>query len=155
MGIDIVPQLIEEGRRRYPDAQLCILDIQDTPPKQISDWCFCCHALTSATAAVPFMEHLESMFRVMWSCCRKGVVFNLLSPLTDYTNPVHARPPFGSVLEVLAKFTNRFTLRHDYMPYEYAVYAYKENAIEPATHIFASQQDRFRDVTGRWRAPRR
>lgn len=150
-GIDINPQLIEEGKRAYPEAELAVVDIQAAPPDRVWDWCFCCQALTSATDAVAFMNHFESMLRIMWGLSRKGLVFNLLSPLVDYTHPVHARPPFADVLEVLTKLTNRFTVRHDYMPYEYAIYAYKENTIERNNFIFAAQEDRFRELTGRWR----
>jgi SAM-dependent methyltransferase len=150
LGIDINPQLIEEGRKRYPKADLEVRDIQAEPPGRIADWCICCQALTSATDAVPFLVHFESMLRIMWGACRKGLVFNVLSPLADFTHPVHARPPFGEVLSVVAKLTNRFTLRHDYMPYEYAIYAYRDNAVDPDKHIFTAHEDRFRDVTRRW-----
>jgi len=150
LGIDINPQLIEQGRRLYPEAQLSVIDIQTTPLDRVWDWCICCQALTSATEAAPFIDHFESMLGIMWGLCRKGLVFNLLSPLADYTHPVHARPPFADVLRILTKLTNRFTLRHDYMPYEYAIYACKENAIEPANLIFASHESRFREVTDRW-----
>jgi SAM-dependent methyltransferase len=151
LGIDINPQLIDAGSRLYPSAELRTLDIQTTPLDQISDWCFCCQALTSATEAVPFIEHLESMLHAMWQNCRKGLVFNMLSPLADYTHPVHVRPALAEVLGVVTKLTNRFTMRHDYMPYEFAVYAYKENSIDPDNHIFLAQRKRFDDVTGGWR----
>lgn len=150
-GIDINPQLIEEGQRLYPEAELSVVDIQTTSLDRVWDWCICCQALTSATEAVPFIDHFESMLRIMWGLCRKGLVFNLLSPLADYTHPVHARPPLSDVLATVNKLTNRFTVRHDYMPYEYAIYAYKENAIDSTDLIFASQESHFRDVTNRWR----
>jgi SAM-dependent methyltransferase len=149
-GIDINPLLIEEGKRLYPEAELNAIDIQTTPLDRVWDWCVCCQALTSATEAVPFIDHFESMLRIMWSFCRKGLVFNVLSPLADYTHPVHARPPFADTLGVITKLTNRFTIRHDYMPYEYAIYAYKDSAIEPESRVFASHESRFREITKRW-----
>jgi SAM-dependent methyltransferase len=150
-GIYINPQLIEEGRRLYPEAELSVMDIQTVPLNRVWDWCFCCQALTSGTEAVPFIDHFESMLRTMWGFCRKGLVFNVLSPLADYTHPVHVRPPFADVLEVVTKLTNRFTFRHDYMPYEYAIYAYKQDAIEAENRIFVAHESRYREVTSRWR----
>jgi SAM-dependent methyltransferase len=150
-GIDINPLLIEEGKRLYPEAELSVIDIQAAPLDRVWDWCFCCQALTSATEAVPFIDHFESMLRTMWGFSRKGLVFNVLSPLADYTHPVHVRPPFADALGLVTKLTNRFTVRHDYMPYEYAIYAYKENAIDPQNSIFASHESRFRELTERWR----
>jgi SAM-dependent methyltransferase len=155
VGVDINPQLIEEGRTRYgDDAHLIVADIQETPLQRVADWCFCCAALTSATEGLPFVEHLESMLQLMWASSRKGLVFNLLSPLADYTNPIHARPPFDEVLNVITRLTNRFTIRHDYMPYEYAVYAYKDNAIDPGSLVFAVHRTHLAQVTERWRRHR-
>lgn len=154
LGIDINPQLIDEAKRRYRDATFQVLDIQENPPQDVYDWCFCCHALTSATDGMSFSEHLESMLRIMWRCCRRGLVFNMLSPLADYTNPIHARPSFTSVLDVVVKLTNRFAVRHDYMPFEYVVYAYKDNAIDRSLLIFEAKQGHFREVTGRWQEHR-
>lgn len=150
-GIDINAQLIEEGKRVYPEAELLVVDIQATPPDRVWDWCFCCQALSSATEAVPFMDHFESMLGIMWGLCRKGLVFNLLSPLVDYTHPVHARPALADVLRVVTGLTNRFTVRHDYMPYEYAIYAYKDNEINKDNFIFTAQQEYFRELKARWR----
>ena len=155
VGVDINPQLIEEGRKRYgDDAHLIVADIQETPLQRVADWCFCCAALTSATEGLPFVEHLESMLQLMWASSRKGLVFNLLSPLADYTNPIHARPSFDEVLNVITRLTSRFTIRHDYMPYEYAVYAYKDNAIDPGPLIFTVHRTHLAQVTERWRRHR-
>ena len=154
LGIDINPQLIEEGKRRYPGADLRVLDIQETPVEGTHDWCICCHALTSKTEALPFQEHLSNMLDLMWKTCRKGLVFNLLSPLADHTHPVHARPSFATVMEILSRMTNRFTLRHDYMPYEYAVYAYKENLIRRDLLIFDAQGQNFATSIAKWRERR-
>src|SRR6267142_4939127 len=115
LGVDINPALIEEGSRRYPEAELRVMDIQTEQPGRMFDWCFCCHALTSDTQKVPFPEHLEEMLSIMWGCCKKGLIFNLLSPLSDFRNPIHARLEFSSVLPIVVKLTNRFVLRHDYM----------------------------------------
>ena len=153
VGLDINPQLIEEGRRRYPGADLRALDIQQDTLDQQFDWCICCHALTSNTESMPFLEHLQIMLDVMWASCRKGLVFNLLSPLADYTHPVHARPAFAEVLAVLNQLTNRFTLRHDYMPFEYAIYAYKDNAVRRDLLIFQAQTPAFETASGRWQTP--
>ena len=150
LGIDINPQLIDEGQRLYPQAELKVLDIQTAELDRTFDWCFCCQALTSETEAVPFIEHLESMLQMMWKICRKGLVFNLLSPLADFTHPVHARPNLASVMSVLTKITNRFSIRHDYMPFEFAVYLHKDNAVLPETNIFEAEQDLFAKVTARW-----
>ena len=146
IGVDINPMLIAEGSQRYPDADLRTLDIQSDALEGGFDWCICCHALTSNTEHVPFLNHLESMLKIMWEKCSRGLIFNLLSPLADYTNPIHARPEFGDVLPIVGSLTRRFTMRHDYMPFEYAIYAYKDDHINREFLIFSRQDDHLRKV---------
>jgi SAM-dependent methyltransferase len=153
VGIDINSDLIAEGRRRYPQADLRVQDIQEKEIDFVADWVICCHALTSDTEGTPFLDHLESMLDIMWRSCRKGLVFNMLSPLADYTNEIHARPPIAEVIARVSKLTNRFNLRHDYMPFEYAVWASKENAIDRGLLIFAEHEEHFNAVTSRWSPP--
>jgi SAM-dependent methyltransferase len=155
LGIDIIPELIEEGRRRYPDATLRVQDIQDEAIGGPFDWCMCCHALTSDTQNVPFLRHTEDMLRIMWAGCRKGLIFNMLSPLADYTNAIHARPRFGEVLDIVSGLTQRFVVRHDYMPFEYAIYAYKDDAIDRSLLIFEEHRATFDRVTTAWQPAQR
>lgn len=150
IGIDIIPALIDEGRRRYPEAELRVQDIQETPPNVMVDWCICCHALTSNTEGTPFLEHLRSMLGIMWKGCRKGLLFNMLSPLADYTHEVHARPQFSDVVGVVSDLTQRFTLRHDYMPFEYAIYAYKDDSINRDRLIFSALDQHFEEIREKW-----
>jgi SAM-dependent methyltransferase len=150
IGIDINSELTAEGSRRYPGIDLRVQDIQQAPIDVVSDWCICCQALTSDTESIPFLQHLESMLDIMWKTCRKGLLFNMLSPLADFTNEVHARPPVHSVLEIVSRLTKRFTLRHDYMPFEYAVYAYRENAINRDRLIFSAHDGHFDEITKNW-----
>jgi hypothetical protein len=90
------------------------------------------------------------MLESMWAHCRKGVLFNLLSPLADYTNPIHARPQFGEVLAIITKLTNRFTLRHDYMPFEFALQLYKQNQINRENLIFSEHDKLFENISEAW-----
>ena len=151
LGVDIVPDLIDEAKRRYPEARFKIQDIQEEKVAEPFDWCICCHALTSDTQKTPFLTHAGEMLRLMWNSCRRGLVFNMLSPLADYTNPIHARPPIGAVVDLVTSLTGRFTLRHDYMPFEYAVYAYKENQIDRSLLIFSEYRETFDSVSAAWK----
>jgi SAM-dependent methyltransferase len=150
VGIDINPALISEGRRRYPGTDLRVQDIQENEIGVVTDWCICCHALTSDTEGAPFLQHFESMLNIMWKSCRKGLIFNMLSPLADFTNKVHARPPVSDVLSIVSRLTHRFTLRHDYMPFEYAIYAFKASAINRERLIFSAHDQHFDEVTSDW-----
>lgn len=150
-GLDINPELVAEGVRRDPTADLRVLDIQESEVGDVFDWCFSCHVITSDTEKVAYLDHLREMLEIMWRHCRKGVLFNLLSPLADYTNPIHARPQFGDVLAVTTKLTNRFTVRHDYMPFEFSLQLYKQNEVNRETLIFSENDDLFERVYKSWK----
>jgi SAM-dependent methyltransferase len=149
-GLDINPELIAEGKRRDPSADLRVHDIQESELGEVFDWCFSCHVITSDTEKVAYLDHLREMLESMWAHCRKGVLFNLLSPLADYTNPIHARPQFGEVLAIITKLTNRFTLRHDYMPFEFALQLYKQNQINRENLIFSEHDKLFENISEAW-----
>jgi SAM-dependent methyltransferase len=146
-GVDINSELLAEGKRRYPDADLRLHDIQESNVGEMFDWCFSCHVLTSDTEQVYYLDYLKEMLESMWAHCRKGVVFNLLSPLADFTNPIHNRPQFSDVLAIITRLTNRFTLRHDYMPFEFTLQLYKQNQINREKLIFLEHDILFKNIS--------
>ena len=107
--------------------------------------------MTSDTQNVPFLRHAEDMLRAMWAGCRKGLIFNMLSPLAEYKNTIHARPAFGEVINIVSGLTKCFVLRQDYMPFEFAVYAYKNDAIDRSQLIFEKHRETFDRVMSAWR----
>lgn len=150
-GIDVNRDLIEEGRRKYPDADLRVLDIQQQGPSEQFDWCVACGVLTARTEAIDYLAHLQDILDRMWRVSRKGLMFNLLSPLADYVHPFHARPPFDKVLKAVTRITSRFTLRHDYMPYDYAIYMYKNSAVNRDSLVFSAHDSLLLELKEKWR----
>lgn len=148
-GIDINASLVEEGQAKTPGIDLRVHDIQEEPLRETFDWAFACHVITSATEQIDYLEHLESMVESMWRHADKGILFNLLSPLADYKNEIHARPAFGDVLDIVSNFTNRFEVKHHYMPFEFSLYLYKENEIDRDKLIFSAFGDLFEDLKKR------
>lgn len=154
-GVDINPELIAEGRRRDPEVDLRVHDIQQATLGENFDWCFACHVITSQTEKIAYLDHLRSMLEGMWCHANKGIFFNLLSPLADYTNPIHARPPFADVISIITGLTNRFSLHHDYMPFEYSICAYKENEVNRDLLIFRRHDATYGEIHAEWlRVPR-
>lgn len=143
LGVDINKTLVTHGKELNPLADLRVLDLQKEGLEDKFDWCFSCHVLTSDTTKVDYLEYLSSMLNKMWERCDKGIIFNLLSPQADYTNPIHVRPDFNKILGILTRITNRFTLRHDYMPFEYTIHLYKHNQIDREKLIFSEYNRLF------------
>jgi len=138
-GIDIVPGLVEEAKKKYPNADVRLFDITQQQLGEQFDWVFSSGALTSKTESIDSYDHLETMLRAMYKLCRKGVAVNFCSPLVEFESDVNFHPDFGKLLGIVTKLTNRFTLRHDYMPYEFTLYLYTDNEINKEANIFASE----------------
>jgi len=145
-GVDIVPGLIKEGKRKYPDSDLRLLDIQKEKLGKIFDWVFCSGALTSKTDQVDSYDQVESMLGKMLNLCKKGISANFVSPYVDYQSEINFHPDMSRLIEIITRLTRRFTLRHDYMPYEFTVYLYKDQNIIREANIFKKHQDIYKSL---------
>jgi SAM-dependent methyltransferase len=143
VGIDVVPALIEAGRAKHPGTDLRVLDIESEPLDEKFDWVTCIGALSGNTTEVDHLAHLGSMLRAMWSKCRRGISFNLLSPYVDFKSPVHAHPPIGAIIDLVHDLSRRFVLRNDYMPFEYALHILRDDAVDRELSIFAENRPLF------------
>lgn len=139
-GIDIVPGLIESGKEKYPHLDLVCCDLQRDQLDMKFDWVFCSGALTSSCEDDDSFAHMQNMLELFFSSCRKGIACNFLSPLVDYKSDVHFHPEIGEIVTAVAKLTRRFTVRHDYMPYEFTVYLYKDDSIFTEGNVFNSHE---------------
>jgi SAM-dependent methyltransferase len=143
VGIDIVPALVEEGRKRHPKADLRVHDLQLDDLGETFDWVMSAGALGSTTEGVDYYEHLADVLGTAWRHCRVGLSFDLFSPLAEYRNPLHQHVDLHKLIAVVSAITGRFTLRHDYMPFAFATYLYKENAIDRSLSIFDAWRPHF------------
>ncbi|MFC1525528.1 class I SAM-dependent methyltransferase [Candidatus Latescibacterota bacterium] len=144
-GVDIVPGLISEGCRKYPNLDLRVLDIQEESLGRRFDWVFCSGALTSRIEGDTY-EHFRGMIGKMFGAAAKGVAVNFLSPLVDFSHEVHFHPDFGEIAGIIAKLSKRFTLRHDYMPYEFTAYIYSDSGVNVEANVFSRHNEIYARV---------
>ncbi|HRJ73902.1 MAG TPA: class I SAM-dependent methyltransferase [Terrimicrobiaceae bacterium] len=143
VGVDIVPELIDEGRKRYPDFDLRCIDIEENPLVEKFDWAVAIGSLTGRVSELDYYDHLEKMIATMWRHVTKGISFNLFSPFVDFQSPVHYHPNIARVCEIVCLHTRRFVLRNDFMPYEYAIYMYRDDEIDRERSIFKERNGIF------------
>ena len=66
---------------------------------------------------------MKEMYRI----CRKGFAMNFVSDNVDYkTKGLFYSSP-EKIFSIAKSMTNRFILRHDYMPFEFTLYVYKDS----------------------------
>lgn len=138
-GVDIVPKLIEIAREKYQDIDARVTDILMDKFEEKYDWVFSSGALTSITEAEDTYVYFEKMLTKMFSLCNKGVSVNFCSPYVEFQSDVNFHPDITKLLQIVTKLTKRFSLRHDYMPYEFTIYLYKDADINKDVNIFSSE----------------
>lgn len=142
-GVDITADIVEAGLHRNPALDLRLCDIQTQQDVGTFDWVFCSGTLNLTCAQNDSASHFESMVRTMFGLAEKGVAFNMLSPFADYRSENCFYPDFSALVEIVRSLSKRFSIRHDYMPYEMLVYLYKDDAILPCINIFQAHEGLF------------
>lgn len=122
-GVDINSDFIEIAKKIHPDGFFEVRDLQKKRISKRFDWGV---AVGITNHAVTYL-HLKNMLKEMFNLCRKGVAMDFISNYVDYKK----KDIFYSSPEIMFKFaktlTKRVILRHDYMPYEFCLYLYKND----------------------------
>ena len=128
-GCDLNVRMLEEARKRNPALELHLRAIDEDPyPENTFDW-------VVSTGLFELLSHeneeaqwawIDHMLEVMLRTARKGVAIDFLSSLVDYRAPANFHADPAAVLALASRHTRRFALRHDYMPFEFYAYLYKD-----------------------------
>jgi SAM-dependent methyltransferase len=138
-GIDIVPALIEEGRTRYPDTDLRLHDM-DT--EGLPDG----YDVIVASGVFSFrlkdnMAFVERAFERFAKSAKVGFAANFMSPVADIRYETLFYPHPGEIFDLARRHSRRVAVRHDYMPFEYTVQVYLDDAFSPDSVVFESYED--------------
>lgn len=141
VGIDIVPALILQAHKKYKNIDARVLDILVDEINDEIDWVFCSGALTSKTEEEDSYSYLKKMLVKMFEISKKGVSVNFCSPNVTFESDVNFHPNFDKILKIVCSITKRFSLIHDYMPYEFTLYLYKDDSVNSNINIFNQFND--------------
>jgi len=122
-GIDINASLIKIGKKIYPKAKLAVNDLEQKKLKKKFDWVFFSGISTSDCS----YSYIKRMMIKMFELCKKGIAMNFVGGVTDF----HSKDLFYSdpakIYSLTKDLSNRVSIRHDYAPYEFTMYIYKNN----------------------------
>jgi len=86
------------------------------------DWCF-------ASGVFAFKDNWEETTRKtikkMFSLCKKGIAFNLLSDSCTQKDTDMKHCTTDDVVSLMQSITVKYVIRNDYLPNDMTVYAYK------------------------------
>ncbi len=125
-GIDIVPALLAEARKRQPELSLVEADIADylSGERDRFDVVVASGVFNARLEAERNEEHVRRCTTRMWELARRAIGVDFMSSRVDFQHEGawHTDPAWA--LELAAGLSRRFRLRHDYMPFEFALAVY-------------------------------
>jgi SAM-dependent methyltransferase len=135
-GYDIVPKHIEIAKNRYPELEIKEIDILENCTERTFDYVLACGVMNAKVLDENNEAYIEKMLAKMFELARIAVVADFLSPYVDFQGQWAYHPKMETIQTIINKLTKRFTIRHDYMPYEFAVYIYKDDKIIKDLNVF-------------------
>ena len=125
-GIDITPELLEEGRRLYPHLDLREGELFELDPSPESfDWVVLSGALNDELRDGG--DHARRLILRMWEACSQGIAFNLLDARHRPTAECWSLQSFQpmEMRDFVVGFAPRVELRDDYLENDFTVLAWR------------------------------
>ncbi|MGB6464514.1 MAG: class I SAM-dependent methyltransferase [Nitrosotalea sp.] len=130
-GVDINSKFIDIAKKRYSKASFEVRDIQKEKFSRHFDWV----VATGITNHASTYPHLKEILKEMFHICKKGVAIDFISTYVDYKDKEIFYTSPEKILSFAKELTRRVTLRHDYMPFEFTLYLYKDDGMNKK-HVF-------------------
>jgi SAM-dependent methyltransferase len=128
-GIDFVPELIEQGRRAYAEAELLVADLAEFDPGRRYDLVVASGVFNAKLLAEDNWAHLAAGLRKMWELCSRVAAADFLTSYVDYEREdlYYASPE--QVFGFAKTLTRRVALSHHYLPFEFAVGLFRDDRL--------------------------
>lgn len=131
-GVDIVPEFLTLGREKHPKHRFGTMEDFEG---EYFDWIIISGVFNNRM--VDNLSFFHQHVSRLWMLCTKGMAFNLMSSWVDYEDAAlwYTRPE--EVFAYMKSLTPFVTIRNDYVvkntsiPFEYAVYAYRQPCWKP------------------------
>ena len=126
VGYDIVPAFIESNRQRYPDVHFELRDVTRDGIAHAADFVVLCEVFNNRFTDDSNMDVARQVLRASFAAAREAVSMDMLSTYVDYQTPnaFHFSP---EEMFAFAKTLTPFVrLRHDYLPFHFTLFLFKE-----------------------------
>lgn len=128
-GIDIVPEMIVEARKRHPSIRFETGDIFEAKDLGGYDY-LVCNGILTQMLDIPIGkmdEFARSLVRRMYELCSEGVAFNMMSNRVNFmVSNLFYKSPVEVLNWCMTELTPNVRLDHAYPLYEFMVYLYRK-----------------------------
>jgi len=137
-GIDLVDDLIDEGRRHYSEEHIRFLnaDFLEYPFKEKFDIIIGSGIFNHKFSSGHNDIFVEKVLQKAWRLCEDGLAFDFLSDKVDYRHDhtYHNNPE--RILGLAYGLSRNIILRNDYMPFEFSLYVGKDDRFDREDAVF-------------------
>jgi SAM-dependent methyltransferase len=138
-GYDINPNFIQIAKEIYPKASFEVKDILEVEDSEKFDYVLSSGLLEFK---LPGSESFaKNLLKKMFGLCKNGVAADFLSSYVDWKDERANYFKPENIFYLSKTLSKRVTLRHDYMPFEFCVYIYKEDEINERNVFDAFEED--------------
>jgi Methyltransferase domain len=133
-GLDINADLIGVARERYPSARFLCMDLFADSLDERFDI-----VLSSGVHNYRLSDNqafVERSFELFDRLSILGFAANFLSTRVNFRNEQNHYSAPEDVLSLALRYTSRVALRHDYMPFEFTIFADKRNEMHEKLTVF-------------------
>lgn len=138
LGVDVVENFVEEGkaRRGSDTVQFQAGDFMATEFEGSFDCVIASGVFTFQLEDADQYAYIQTALERMLELCKVGVAVDFLSDRVNYQQDhcFHAQPE--RILELALGLTRRVRLRHDYLPFEFAVALFKDDIYDEERAVF-------------------
>lgn len=126
-GYDINKNLIDIARNKNPDASFDVKDILSDKILKNFDYIISSGVFNFKLA--DNSSFAKNMLKKMLEICNKGIAVDFVTDYVDYRNRDLNYTSPEEIFSFCKTLSKRVTLRHDYMPFEFCIYLYKNDSI--------------------------
>jgi SAM-dependent methyltransferase len=145
LGVDIVPELLDEGRKRFGPrgARFECIDLSSESLAFSADVAVALgifnHRLKGDN-----LEFVAQTLHAMWAHSTQAIVVDFLSTTADRPKPELFHADAEVILQMAVGYSKRVRLDHSYMPFEFLVAIWHDDSYSEDCPVFAPYLDQVR-----------
>jgi len=123
-GVDLSDKFVNFAKEKNPLAEIIQGNVLDLPDEKKFDYVISLgfnHVKTGKN-----WETLTNVLDKMWKLSKKGIAYNAVSTFAEKQDElIYFAPPTKVIDYIMNNLTYKIMFRHDYMPHDFTIYAYK------------------------------
>jgi SAM-dependent methyltransferase len=138
LGLDVCPELLEEGRKRYGPrgARFECIDLSSETLASSADVAIAIGIFNHRLKG-DHLEFVAQMLHAMWAHSTQAVVVDFLSATADRPKPDLFHADSDVILRMALGYSKRVRLDHSYMPFEFLAAIWHDDSFSTACPVFA------------------